>query len=134
MPTRHLARVGTAALLLGAVAFSTGCSGDDGGPSTSPLVMAPAEDENGDNQFGNVGERLDVPLRVIVTRDGQPAEAVEVQWVTTLGGAFAPGTSLTGADGSATAAPPTTSCRTTATPRPPRGRRPAILSSSASGS
>jgi len=36
------------------------------------------------------------------TRHGQPAEDVEVQWVTTSGGAFTPGTSLTGADGIAT--------------------------------
>jgi len=82
-----MARIGTAALLLGAVACSTGCSGDDGGASNSPLVIAPAEDENGDNQFGNVGEQLGLPLRVIVT---------------TSGGAFAPGTSLTGAAGIAT--------------------------------
>jgi len=38
MPTSHVARIGTAAPLLGAVAFSTGCNDDGGGPSLSPLA------------------------------------------------------------------------------------------------
>jgi hypothetical protein len=102
MRTRHMTRFGTAAMLLGAIAFSAGCSGDDGGPSTSPLTIAPTEDENGDSQVGIVGDALELPLRVIVTRDEEPVEDVEVQWITTTGGSFNPGTSLTGPDGIAT--------------------------------
>jgi hypothetical protein len=101
MPTRQMARIGRVALLLGGVAISAACSDDSGGPS-SPLVVAQTEENSGDIQFGVVSEPLDEVLRVIVTRDGQPVEDVEVQWLTTSGGSFTPGTSLTGPDGIAT--------------------------------
>jgi hypothetical protein len=91
-----MTRIGTAALVLAAVGFSAGCSGDDGGPSGSPLVVAQTEEENGDTQIGTVSEPLSDVLRVVVTRDGQPVADVEVQWLTSSGGSFAPGTSLTG--------------------------------------
>ena len=102
MTTWHLARIATAASLLGAVAFSTGCGDDAGGLISSPLAIAQTLEESGDDQVANVGEPLDEPLRVIVTRDDQPVEDEEVQWLTTSGGSFTPGTSVTGADGIAT--------------------------------
>jgi hypothetical protein len=102
MPIGHLIRIATAASLLGAIAFSVGCGDDDGGPSASLLVIEQTLEETGDDQVGNVEQPLDDPLRVIVTRDGQPVEDEEVQWLTTAGGSFTPGTSLTGPDGIAT--------------------------------
>lgn len=102
MPTSHLAQLRTTAMLLAAAAFSTGCSGDDGGPSSSPLAIAETEEASGNSQGDNVGETLGQVLRVIVTRDSQPVEGVEVQWLTTSGGSFSPGTSLTDTDGIAT--------------------------------
>ena len=65
------------------------------------MAVAQTEDASGDGQVGFVGETLDDALRVIVTRDGQPVEDVEVQWLTT-GGTVSPGSSLTDATGIAT--------------------------------
>jgi hypothetical protein len=98
MATRTLARFGTMAVLLGVTGAAVGC-GDDGGPSASPLVVAQTEDQSGDAQLGRINQPLDDFLRVIVTRDGQPVQNVEVQWVSNTGGSFNPGTSLTNADG-----------------------------------
>jgi Bacterial Ig-like domain (group 1) len=99
MPTRCKARIGTMALLIGVVGAGAGCS-NDSGPTPTPMAVAQTEDESGDGQTAFVGEALD-PLRVIVTRDGQPVEDVEVQWVTT-GGTVNPGASQTDASGVAT--------------------------------
>ena len=104
MVLSHMTQIGTAALLLGAAVLSSGCSSDDGGPSLSTLTIAPTENDNGDSQAGTVGDPLDVPLRVIVTRDDQPVPDVDVQWLTTSGGSFEPATSVTGSDGIASTA------------------------------
>jgi hypothetical protein len=98
MPMRRMARIGTVALLLGWSAASVGCS-DDSGPSGTPLVVAQTEDESGDGQVGRINEPLNDLLRVIVTREGQPVQNVEVQWVSNTGGTFAPGTTLTNSAG-----------------------------------
>jgi hypothetical protein len=97
-----MARIGAVALLLGAVGTAAGCS-DDSGPTLSPLVVAQTEEQSGDAQIGPIGQPLDDALRVIVTRDDQPVEDVEVQWLTTTGGSFVQGTTMTDADGVATA-------------------------------
>ena len=98
MPTRCMARIGTLALLFGAAGAATGCGGDSTTPT--PMAVAQTDDENGDGQTGFVGDALD-PIRVIVTRDGQPVADVEVQWLTT-GGTVNPGASQTDAAGVAT--------------------------------
>lgn len=100
MPTRCMARIGTLALLFGVAGAAAGCS-DDSGTNPTPMALAQTEDASGDGQVGFVGQTLDDALRVIVTRDGQPVEDVEVQWLTT-GGTVSPGSSLTDATGIAT--------------------------------
>jgi hypothetical protein len=98
-----MARIGTIALLLGVAGAVAGCS-DDSGSTPIPMAVAQTEDESGDGQDGFVGATLDDALRVIVTRDGQPVEDVEVQWTSATGGTFRPDTSLTDANGIATTA------------------------------
>jgi WD40-like Beta Propeller Repeat len=89
-----------AVLLLG-----SGC-GDETGPEPQgpkpehELAIAPAP-ESGDGQHGLAGRELPRPLRVLVTRDGDPAAGVTVFW-TTEGGAIT-GNGATDADGLATA-------------------------------
>jgi hypothetical protein len=97
-----MARIGVVALLLGAVGTVAGCS-DDSGSTPSPLAVAQTEEQSGDAQIGPIGQPLDDALRVVVTRDGQPVEDVEVQWLTTTGGSFTQGTTTTDANGVATA-------------------------------
>jgi hypothetical protein len=97
-----MARIGAVALLLGAVGTLAGCS-NDSGPTPSPLVIAQTEEGSGDAQIGPIGEPLDEALRVFVTRDDQPVEDVEVQWLTTTGGSFTQGTTTTDVNGIATA-------------------------------
>jgi len=101
MPKQFRNRLTAAALVLGSFIVA-GCSGDDGGLNATPLTIAVTEEENGSGQVGQVGQQLDDELRVAVTRDGEPAADVEVQWVTSDGGSFSPGTSVTDAAGIAT--------------------------------
>jgi plastocyanin len=99
MPTSHLARIGTAALLLVAVAFSSACgAGDRQAPGTADLVIEKAPTSSGDKQVGVAGAPLEQDFRALVTRDGKPAEGVTVYW-TTMQGSLSPATGLTDADG-----------------------------------
>lgn len=100
MPKQFRKRLTAAALALGSFMVA-GCSGD-GGLSATPLAIAVTEEENGSGQTGRVGQQLDAELRVTVTRDGGPEADVEVQWITTNGGSFSPGTSVTDESGIAT--------------------------------
>jgi hypothetical protein len=80
------------------------CSGGDGGNQPDPvfqITVAPVD--GGDNQTWTTGHRLPDPIRVLVTRDGEPAGAVGVVWTTAPGqGIVSPPTSITGSDGIAT--------------------------------
>ena len=58
--------------------------------------------KSGDEQTGPVGIALGNPLRVLVTRDGEPVEGVDVDWVAGQGGALGEETE-SDADGFATA-------------------------------
>ncbi len=60
-------------------------------------MQTPAQ--SGDNQAGLVGEPLPAPLRVIVTRDDEPVEDVEVVWNPGSNGSMSPETSTTDASG-----------------------------------
>ncbi len=72
-----------AVFVMGSIAWlGAACSGDDEGPETSPLVI---EKTSGDGQTGLVGTTLDNPLRILITRDGEPVEGVEVDWAAEQG-------------------------------------------------
>jgi plastocyanin len=75
--------VGTSLAVLGAA-----CGGDDRGPSESPLVIAKPATKSGDQQTGPVGLALGNPLRVLITRDGEPVEGVSVTWIAGQGGSI----------------------------------------------
>lgn len=82
-----------------------GCGGDDGGsgpppPDEDPLVAAVL---NGDDQSAPAGEALPEDLRVVITRADEPEAGVDVAWATAQGGSLDPATSVTDADGIASA-------------------------------
>jgi plastocyanin len=71
-------------LIVGSSVWMAACSGDDEGPAPSPLVIEKAS-PSGDAQTGPVGTTLANPLRVVITRDGEPVPEVEVDWATDQG-------------------------------------------------
>lgn len=87
--------------ILGAMAMVLGAacgSGDDTGPVQSPPVVAKTATKSGDLQTGLVGGTLPNALRVLVTRDGEPASGVSVAW-STGSGSLNPSSAETDADG-----------------------------------
>jgi plastocyanin len=86
-------------LVVAAVLALAGCGGGDSGPSQSPLVIGKATTKSGDAQSGPVGSPLPNDLRVVVTRDGDPAPDVAVAWSTNGGGSLSPSSGTTDADG-----------------------------------
>ncbi|HYC33718.1 MAG TPA: hypothetical protein VEB59_15620, partial [Gemmatimonadales bacterium] len=75
-----LLRAALRASLLAPIALLPACNGGDSGPSQPPVEIAKAPAKSGDLQVGTVGQALASPLQVLVTRDGAPAEGVEVEW------------------------------------------------------
>jgi plastocyanin len=78
-----LLAVGTLLAGLGAA-----CAGDDQGPGQSPLVIEKPATKSGDAQFGPINLALGNPLRVLITRDGEPVEGVDVEWAAGQGGSL----------------------------------------------
>jgi plastocyanin len=98
--SRNRARRHAGALAVLAL-VSAACGGGGGGdlqPDQSPLVLAKAPAESGDQQSGAVGQPLAAELRVIVTRDGTPQANVTVAW-STSGGGLDPASGPTDASG-----------------------------------
>lgn len=82
-------RRGVSLLVVGTLAWlGAACSGDDQGPGQSPLVIEKPATKSGDQQTGPVGTALGNPLRVLITRDGEPVEGVDVAWAAGQGGSF----------------------------------------------
>lgn len=81
-------RWGIAMLALGmsVAALGLGCGGEDQGPSTPPLVIEKTATKSGDQQTGPVELALGNPLRVQITREGEPVEDVDVEWAAGQGG------------------------------------------------
>ena len=77
-------------LMLGASSalLAIGCSADDQGPVESPLVIEKPATKSGDRQTGPVSLALGNPLRVLITRDGEPVEGVGVSWSAGQGGSL----------------------------------------------
>jgi plastocyanin len=86
-----------------ALAVIGGCGDDGTGLVQSPLVLAKSPSKSGDQQSGLVGAALGAPLRVVVTRDGEPVSDVAVNWATG-DGSITPSSGRTSVDGLATAA------------------------------
>lgn len=84
-------RSGTKLLVIGTVvvALGFGCSGDDQGPGEPPLVIEKPAVKSGDEQTGPVSVALGNPLRVLITREGEPVEGVDVDWTAGQGGSLA---------------------------------------------
>ena len=98
MPRSTSFRPGIA--LAATVLVLAGCGGGDSGPGQSPLVVAKATTGgNGDAQTGEPGDVLKEPLRVVITRDGQPVADEDVDWDTGDGGSLDPATTTTDASG-----------------------------------
>jgi plastocyanin len=72
--------VGTSLAALGAAC------GEDQGPGLSPLVIEKPAVKSGDQQSSPVGTALGNPLRVLITRDGEPVENVDVDFSAGQGG------------------------------------------------
>ena len=82
-------------VVLGFLIAACGGGGGDTGPSTT---LAKPATGSGDLQSGPVGEALPAPLRVVVTRDGQPLPNEIVTW-STASGTLDPATAPTDANG-----------------------------------
>jgi plastocyanin len=80
---------------------AAGCN-DNQEPAQSPLVIAKTPTKSGDQQTGLPGTMLPSPLRVLVTRDGQPVAQTTVAWRAQNGGSFDAPSTPTDASGIAT--------------------------------
>jgi plastocyanin len=86
---------------MGALTLATACGSDSTTPGTTPPTIAKASTKSGDEQTGPAGQPLPSDLRVVVTRDGQPASEVVVTWSTGFG-TVVPGSDKSDVDGVST--------------------------------
>ena len=76
----------TAVFVIGALAWLGGACGDDGSPDTLDIEKPTLQ--SGDNQTGPAGVALGEPLRVLITRTGEPVAGVDVEWTAGQGGSL----------------------------------------------
>jgi hypothetical protein len=96
MTIRMIRRHAALALVAGILACS-----DSGGPGGDPAGI---ELLDGNGQEGAPGTALAAPLRVLVTdTDGAPLQGVEVEWEVVTGGGSVPASTVSAADGVASA-------------------------------
>jgi plastocyanin len=81
-------RRGIGLLVVGTSVWLGAACGDDQGPGQSPLVIEKPATKSGDQQTAPVSTALGNPLRVLITRDGEPVEDVDVEWSAGQGGAL----------------------------------------------
>ena len=82
-------RRGVGLLFLGSsVWLGAACGGDDQGPSEPSLVVEKPATKSGDGQTGPVSTALGNPLRILITREGEPVEGVGVSWSAAQGGSI----------------------------------------------
>jgi plastocyanin len=82
-------RRGVGVLVIVSLAWlGVACSEDDQGPGQSPLDIEKPATKSGDRQNGPVSTALGNPLRVLITRDGEPVEEVDVEWSAGQGGSL----------------------------------------------
>lgn len=80
--------IGLLAVGMSLAVLGLGCSSDDQGPGEPPLVMEKPATKSGDAQTGPVEVALGNPLRVLITREGEPVEGVDVDWAAGQGGSL----------------------------------------------
>jgi adhesin/invasin len=82
-----------------------GCKSDNGnGPQVPPLEIAKTPTLTGDSSSWSTGHNIPNPMRVVVTRGGEPVAGVEVTWQADPGGSIlTPVIGITGSDGISTA-------------------------------
>ena len=82
-------RARTAAVfVIGSLAWLGGaCGDDDQGPDETLDIEKPTL-QSGDQQTGPTGQALSSPLRVLITRTGEPVAGVDVEWSVGLGGSL----------------------------------------------
>jgi hypothetical protein len=85
------------------VGLGLGCGGDKSAAPEPVVALSKAPTSDGDGQSCPPTHPLPHPLRVLVTRNGVPIEAQDVEWLADSGqGLFSPGVTQSGADGIAT--------------------------------
>jgi len=97
LPSRVRARL--AIPVLGSLLLAAcGGNGGDTGPN-GPVTIEKAPTASGDEQDGLTNETLAAPLRVLITRDGEPVTDVPVTWTAEDGGSMTPSVTTSGDDG-----------------------------------
>jgi plastocyanin len=95
---RRYRTIGWAGLAAVAVAVA-GCGDDNNTNPTPETALAKPQLKSGDNQIARPGDPLSQPLRVLVTRNGDPAAQVTVNWATPSGGKLGAANSLSDGNG-----------------------------------
>ena len=70
--------------LVATLALLAACGSDEGQSDPTPVTVLSKPNKSGDNQTAAPEAELSQPLRVLVTRDDEPAEQVSVTWTTPL--------------------------------------------------
>src|SRR5687768_4076701 len=81
-------RLGVGVFVVGSLVWLGAACSDDQGPGEPPLVLEKPAVKSGDQQTSPVGTALGNPLRVLITRDGEPVEDVNVEWSVGQGGSL----------------------------------------------
>lgn len=91
--------------ILGAgILMLLGACGGGGSTQANPKLLLAKAAPSGDGQTGTVGQGLAQALQVVVTRDGQPAQGITVNWAATgTGSGITPASVMTDANGLASA-------------------------------
>lgn len=76
----------TAVFVIGALVWLGGACGDDEGPDTLDIEKPTLQ--SGDEQTGPAGVALSAPVRVLITRTGEPVAGVDVEWSAGQGGSL----------------------------------------------
>jgi plastocyanin len=95
---RRYRTIGWSGVSAALLVMAAGCS-DNGQTNPPPETALQKPSKSGDNQIAAPNTELGQPLRVLVTRDGDPAAQVTVNWTTPSGGELGAATSLSDDNG-----------------------------------
>jgi plastocyanin len=80
-------RPAVGAFIVGSLVWLGLACGDDQSPNDTLDIEKPTL-QSGDQQTGPTGEALSTPLRVLITRTGEPVAGVDVEWSVGQGGSL----------------------------------------------